>query len=395
MTGMPKPLSRADCFTRLTTWASCGSAAGGELGATERVVADYLRQALCHLGVEEGGTRVGAVHIHRLLASVRRHLHGWIPEVKEPPWVLPGEADLDGAEEPDSRDQSLGARDVALRVLRRLTLIGDCAHGGEGYYLATPPRVVPLPSGKALVIGGLPTRAAADALAVPVGWAGLARGVAAEHLARAGGGSRQALDAWLVWPAQTLAAWTEDMLGEAQKQALPSPGLDPASFEVYAPHLQANQGQINRWMPAKVWRAGNTPAGLGLTLCRTRARPRRFWLAPLVSGPHGPAFNRERPVPPRTVRRLMYGIDQLAGATVLARVLSVVSGLKHERELRLFNWPAREEYQLLAALAYDTTPPEGPFLPIRYRVAPEWWPDVRAALEGLSIRIKDETGFNT
>src|SRR5262249_51469048 len=159
------------------------------------------RQALCHLGVEEGGTRPGAVHVHRLLASVRRHLHGWIPDVEDPPWVLPGEADLDGAENPDSCDQSLGARDVARRALRGLTLIGDCAHRGEGYYLPTPPRLIPLPSGRALVIGSLPTRAAADALAVPVGWAGLARGVAAEHLASAGA-PRQALDPWLLRPSQ-------------------------------------------------------------------------------------------------------------------------------------------------------------------------------------------------
>lgn len=394
MTGMPKRLSRADCFARLTAWASCGSVAGGELGATERVVADYLRQALCHLGIDEGGTRAGTVHVHRLLASVRRHLHGWIPDVDEPLWVFPGGADLDSAADPESRDLSLGARDVALRALRRLTLIGDCAHGGEGYYLPTPPRLVPLPSGRALVIGGLPTRATANALAVPVGWAGLARGVPAEHLTGASS-PRLALDAWLSRPPQTLAAWTEEVLVEAQKQALPSPGLDPASFEVYAPHLQANQGQINRWMPAKAWRASNTPPRMGLAICRTRTRPRRFWLAPLASSPDGPAFNRESLVPPRIVRRLMYGFDQLAGATVVARVLSVVSGLRQERELRLFNWPAREEYQLLAALAYDTTPPDGPFLPIRYRVATEWWPDVRTALEGLSIRIKDETGFDT
>jgi hypothetical protein len=267
-------------------------------------------------------------------------------------------------------------------------------HRGEGYYLPSRPRIVSLPSGGALFVGGLTSRASADTLAVPVSWAGLARGVAAEHLPDAGA-PRQALDAWLPRPGQSLAAWTEDVLGEALKLSLPSPGLDPASFEVYAPHLQRGQGQINRWIPAKAWRANNIPPGIGLALCRTRTRPHRFWLAPLVSSPHGPAFNRESPVQPRNVRRLMYGIDKLAGATVTVRVVSVVSGVKQERELRLFNWPAREEYQLLAALAYDTTPPEGPFLPIRYRVAPEWWPDVRAALEGLSIRINDETGFNT
>jgi hypothetical protein len=235
-----------------------------------------------------------------------------------------------------------------------------------------------------------------EALAVPGGWAGLARGVAAEHLAGTEGViPRQLLDVWLGRAGQPLPAWTAEVLGEAQEQAMPSPGFDAASFEVYAPHLQANQGQMHRWVPAKAWRAGRAPVGSGLSLCRTRARPRRFWLAPLVTDPHGPTYNRERAVPARFVRRLMYGFDLLAGATVYARVLPVLSGLRWERELRLFNWPAREEYQLLAALAYDTTPPGGPFLPIRYRVAPEWWPDVRAAIEGLSIRINDETGFST
>jgi hypothetical protein len=246
------------------------------------------------------------------------------------------------------------------------------------------------------VIGGVPTRSISELLAVPVGWAGLARGIAANHLASANIDiPRQSLDCWATVATRTLADWTSEMLDGALKRAMPSPGLNSAEYEVYAPHLHPSQGQINRWVPAKSWRSADAPSAMGLALCRTRSRPRRFWLATLIGNPHGTTYGREAPVPPDSVRRLMYGIDQLTGATVFARILPVVSGVRQEREVRLFNWPARKEYQLLAALAFDMTQPEGPFLPIRYRVSPEWWHDVRMAVEGLSIRIKDETGLDT
>jgi hypothetical protein len=75
----------------------------------------------------------------------------------------------------------------------------------------------------------------------------------------------------------------------------------------------------------------------------------------------------------------------------MARVYRLSGKRAGEREVRLYNWPAWEEYQTLCALAYDCTPPEGPHLPVRYRVASAWWPDVRALLDGLGIRLCEES----
>jgi len=83
----------------------------------------------------------------------------------------------------------------------------------------------------------------------------------------------------------------------------------------------------------------------------------------------------------------MYGLDLLANAVESARVLSVPGGVRGEVELRLYNWPVWEEYRLLQALAFDATPLEGPHLPLRFRVAAQWVPDVIAVLEGLAIPI--------
>ena len=127
MIGTPKRLSRGDCHARLTAWASCADAAGGEPGQTERVVADYLRHALCHLGLEVGGGRIGAVHILRLLSAVRRQLQSWIPDAEQPPWVVPSEPESHYPGDSDEVGQSSGIKDVTARALSHLTLLGDCA----------------------------------------------------------------------------------------------------------------------------------------------------------------------------------------------------------------------------------------------------------------------------
>jgi hypothetical protein len=56
----------------------------------------------------------------------------------------------------------------------------------------------------------------------------------------------------------------------------------------------------------------------------------------------------------------------------------------------LFSWPAWEEYQLLVALAADVTPLEGPRLPMKFRVAPEWVVDVKATLQGICLAIQEQ-----
>ena len=89
--------------------------------------------------------------------------------------------------------------------------------------------------------------------------------------------------------------------------------------------------------------------------------------------------------------RLLYGIDLITGYPVTARINRVSGGMQGEREVRLSSWPAWEKYKVLSALGYDSTLPEGPYLPICLRVANSWLPDVRSILDGLGIGIREET----
>jgi hypothetical protein len=264
----------------------------------------------------------------------------------------------------------------------------ECGHRGRGYYLPTPPRAVTLPSGTVLVIGGLPTQSLAARFGLELRWAGLARAVSEAHPDLPHDMPQQSLDDWLRRPSEQLPVWTEDILNEARKQAVATAGLDPSAFEIYAPHLKRNLGQRQRWIPPRTWRPPLEKMEPELALCRTRNRPYRFWIAPLEEAQDGARYRRESTVPPELVRRLMYGLDLRADAQETALVLAVPGAMRGERELRLYNWPAWEEYRLLQALAYDATPPEGPHLPLRFRVAAEWRPDVVSVLEGLAIPIR-------
>jgi hypothetical protein len=312
-----------------------------------------------------------------------RQFGGLFPEKDTPPWE---EEEAPAEERPDPDTDPPAPADLILSALSSLRRIGDCEHLGAGYYLASPPRQVFLPSGGVLLIGGLPTDDLAGRLGVPVAWAGLARTIegATQRF------PHQDFRAWAALPATDLPDWTEHILRSARASALRCGGCDLAAYDVYSPAQLRAQLQKNRWISPRQWRP-DARVGLDFWLCRTSRVPRRFWLAPLASTPHGPRFDREWAVAPGVVRRLMYGLDQRLGASVVARMAPVASpGLGREWEVRLFNWPSWEEYQLLVALAADVTPPEGPHLPMKFRVTDQWQPDVSAALAGIGISVRVE-----
>ena len=92
----------------------------------------------------------------------------------------------------------------------------------------------------------------------------------------------------------------------------------------------------------------------------------------------------------------MYGMDKRADRSVNARVnLTSEAGI---RELTLWSWPAWEELRLLLALGHRRIERDNRgqlrHLPLRFRVAEIWWPDVREALHGLCIRIMEESTPN-
>jgi hypothetical protein len=381
--------SQDEANARLIGWASCTTASGADEGRIARVIADYLRHGLGHLGAEEG-QKASAVHVHQLLGTLRRQLSGWMPEPDQPPWVLPEEVRQAQNEDADVA-QHVGIKDLGLHILKKLELLGECGHRGGGYYLPTPPRLVPLQSGAALLVGGLCTSELSSAFGLRIGWAGLGRALPADKAADAFSSlPRQGLSAWTGLPDEPLDVWTRNLLDLASTKAFPTAGFDPAAFEVYAPHLQPRQGQAQRWVSPRSWRRATGAANIGVSLCRTRTRPYRFWLATLSEDTHGARYRAEWAVRPEWSRRLLYGIDLLTGHRVSAAVLRVSGGQPGEREVRLSSWPAWEEYQVLTALAYDSTPPGGPYLPVRLRVAGVWLPDVRSVLSGLSIQIRED-----
>jgi hypothetical protein len=382
---MSQPLSvrvtdEADVESRLIELIGCAGAAGGRSAQRDRVIADYLRHHLCHLiQPEQRGESAAAVHIHRLLAAVRQQLGAWLPENEAADWT--DKADDGDAREPE---ESLALSDLGMRLLRRLVFLKEAAPCGNGFYLPAPVRVVPLPSGSALALGGLPTRSLARQVQVPLVWAGTCR-VVREALCQVPLNlPRQPINVWMGLPGENLADWTQSLLADAVENLIPSASdADRMQFEVYGPTIRRKQDQRNRWLAPGEWRGSSAE----LSLCRTVARPYRFWLAPLDASRRGASFRREAPVPAALARRLMYGLDQRSGAPAKARIDFVPHYLQ-ERELRLYSWPAWEELRLLQALAADVTPFQKQNLPLCYRFSLAWWPDVRWALDNLGLQVE-------
>jgi hypothetical protein len=350
-------------------------------------VADYLRHHLCLLGQQSGSAGLpGAVHLNRLRATVRRQLvtlGDWFADDDGPVWQ-----DL----ELDVEDSRADRREYDLRTFRLLEFLGEIVHCGQGYYLPTPVRLIPLGSGGALVVGGRPTWALRQQLGLAVGWAGLGRMLPPiEAGCVPADVFRQSGDTWMGRPVQDLVMWTEEMLNNARRSLLSAGSpAEVAAYQVYQPHR--SDSQIRRWISPNEWQAARYSAG-ELWLCRSSTWPHRFWLAPLSARA---LFDRSDDVAPEHARRLMYGLDQRAGRSVSARVNPAREpGI---RELTLWSWPAWEELRLLLALAHrrieldaDGRPRR---LPLRFRVAETWWRDVRDALHELGIRIVEETTPN-
>ena len=195
-----------------------------------RVVAEYLRHALaafCAAGP--------AVHVHRLLGSVRNQLRDRFPVTKGRWWVDPDAMDQDDVPEGEPQD-------ILLKTLKQLEFIGDCGHAGGGYYLPVPVRYVQFAAGR-VVLGGMPIAELDAYLGDKVGWAGLARGLTTESNKVTA--PAQPCGDWSGVPNRPLAEWAEGIFAAAQAGLSASGGSD--AFEVYSPQAFPRRGQSNRW----------------------------------------------------------------------------------------------------------------------------------------------------
>lgn len=361
----------------LADWTGSADAAGGETATRDRVVTDYVRHHLCHLGP-------GKVQIHRLRVAIFRQLgmlEDWFADDNSPAWV-----DF----EPDQDDEQADLGECYRRAIELLIFLKEVAGCGKGYYLPVPTRVITLESGAAIVVSGLPTNCLTLALGVPVQWAGLGRVVPSEQVSWIPNTfPRQPLASWLGRPAESLSVWTDLLIRDARTRLAPSGSGPP--FEIYDPA----RGDIHttRWIRSAAWRNGGKQTN-ELQLCRTIARPRHYWLAPMECSRNEVWFDRLTDVRPEHARLLMYGIDQIANRPVRVRVSRVAK--EHDTiELRLWSWPAWQELRLLLALGYRHVlykpgSIEIQHLPLCFHLKQLWWPDVHQALSGLGITIVDE-----
>lgn len=381
-------LSDVDLRKRLAAWAGCSRSSGGRDGKLMRIVADYIRYALAHSHSSES-TTAQPVHVHQIRAAVRRQLGSLFQDYDHPPWEDLDDSFATGSAFDANTEPSVVVDDLVLTTLHALARIGDCAHLGRGYYLASPVRLVTLPSGGALVIGGLPTREVNARTGISAGWAGIARALPPSIDPPVQSNiPRQDLHAWSNLPTAPLGEWTASILKGAADRGIRTAGIETATFEVYTPRFQRAQQQKNRWIQATRWR-DDPLARTNWWLCRSRVAPRRFWLAYPDGALNGLTFSREQRIEYTQVRRLMYGLDQLAESPISARVVDA-PGYPGEREVQLYSWPAWEEYQLFIALATDMTMFEKRPLPLRLRVSDLWWPHVLAAFQGLGIRFLEQ-----
>jgi hypothetical protein len=359
--------------SQYASWVSAANSSGGLKGRNARIVADYIRHALCRFAAEEGNA--GAVHIQRLRSAVSTQLDWMIPPVDEPPWAA-----RDDSPDEEPGESSASVKDLFSLTLERLILLGDCGGIGGGYYVPAPLRRIVLGSGRSLVVGGLDTKSLVHQAGGEVGLAGLARTI---EKATVDLPSLQLRD-WLALPEEPLPQWTKRVMSRATSSLHSTPGLDASDFEIYSPVSHFRSGQSNRWASPRHWTPPHNVINTAdtLHLCRTKRRPRRFWLAPLDQARQEVRFRRETPVERADSRRLMYGIDQLFGKPTKATVQR--SGTDAV-EFRLYSWLPIEEYRLFTALCYQTqNAPETP-LPFIFHVQADHWPDVATALKGLGI----------
>lgn len=373
----PPSIGQSEVKRLLARWAGVGDVSGSDAGVRDRVLAEYVRHHLCHLGPRR-------VHVLRLRAAILRQLgmlQDWFDADNGPTWT-----DF----EPDYDGQQIDLGESFLGTLELLSFLKEAVHAGGGYYLPVPTRIVFLSSGAAVLVSGLPTHALAQSLGIKVSVAGMGRVATVENTARLSPSiPRQSLATWLGRPAENLADWTERLMRDARSRLSASGSGIP--FEVYDP--LSSDIHTRRWVRSSTWAKGNRQVN-DLYLCRTLRRPRLFWLAPLERGHQDVWFDRLSEVAPEHARLLMYGIDQIAKRPVRARVLRV-PGTTDAIEIRLWSWPSWQELRLLLALGHRLTiyrpgSRDVQHLPICFHLSEQWWPDVHQGLIGLGITIVDE-----
>lgn len=301
--------SRAEAFAEVT---SALSVEGAPQLRTVALVAAHLRAECEAYAVREAG----GVHTSRLIAAVVRDLSGLL-----------------GLQED-------AARSLANEVLSSLGATGDLWRAAGGYWHATPPRSVSLPSGHAFLLGSSSVRPGTDVGQGPVRYL---KSVVPQTV------PTQAFDDWL-GREDSIEVWMEKALRSYRTRLQPS-GLPADHLQIYAPD-QARDSSRPRWLDARDFEA----TGVTLRLCRASAKPaeiynRPYFLGEFVRDRDGVRLLRATPVTHDHSRRFRFAFDTALTAKRFVRVsregetvhLSIANDLpSEEAKVLALGWNAAE-----------------------------------------------------
>lgn len=264
------------------------------------LAADHIRSALYGHAVSMAGTGgAEALHTTRLLTSVRKTLDFLWPGTST--HRLPGAKD-----------------DIAQHALDQMSLAGDIAETGGGFWIGTPFRLVRLDEAASfLLAGALPNAVVNEIIGTAPICAGVARFCAvpdpnpAEQLEF---DDVQLIEDWF-GAIEPLREWTERLLAKYEPRLAADHDLASDQLEVYAPDVFHAERKRGRWLPVRqASRALN-----GIRLCRPLSHfahdwDRPYYLARFNATSEVNAVARSAPIPPDSTLRLRLGLDQILGA---------------------------------------------------------------------------------
>jgi len=326
----------------------------------ELVLADYIRKNLHSLSTT--GEESKPVYITRIVNTV-------VSQIK----TLLSSMEIYGITYKSLEELEVDIKRI-MKVLRDLRDVVDL---GNGYWAPTPIRFVDIPkSADVLVVGGLPTYNLNTLYSPIFKVSGFVRYADKLSLINANTNNPilwQDFNDWIGFIPPDLKRWSKQIMISAA-QHLQQSASSYENFELYCP-WEKSRLQHYRWVEYLNFKSSTIANPKELILCRSKNRPRTFWLGKFSEK----ALVMEARVPNSVIRRLMYGLDIIHENTVEVTWSDNIITLK--------NWLPPEERRLLSSLGIDCSPESGRY-PIMYKINPEWTGLVEDRLISLGLSVR-------
>lgn len=334
----------------------------------ETVAAEILRSALWGLSRSASGSTWIPVHVTKLL---NRAVAAW----QAGRWAAL-RVTAKTAEPPDQK-----ATEFLRQVLEDCELIGDVVSLPKGMWLPAPVRAVHLSRlGCWLLVGGVPTAQFPPAVRERLEYKGAARLLAQEPGSLNVSAPIQSSEEWLRAPADDLLHWTRKTMDEAEIKPF---SAQDGGFRFYAPgsprFLSSKDNlQINRWHESvKIM-----PDGRCLFRQTTAFGAVRYGIAEIRSAKIAAAEYVD--LRDGGARRLMYGLDAIAGCRTRCRRES--AGGDHVYILN--NEVPGPERRLLATVGQLRKNDGDAYYPRRWVVPQRYSAEVEKALARLYVTVE-------